>query len=146
MRRALVAALLLPLLAAAGCGGSDEDAYCQAVKSHQQQLGETLGGGRPDALLKALDDFRALQGKAPSDIKDDWQQLVGSVAALQKALDEAGVDPATYDRSHPPAGMTAAQKKAIDTAAARVGSSDTAQALDALDQQARDVCHTPLTL
>jgi hypothetical protein len=41
--------------------------------------------------------------------------------------------------------MTAAQKQAIDDAAARVGGAETGQALDDLDQEARDVCHTPLT-
>jgi hypothetical protein len=136
---ALVAATL------AGCG-SDQDAYCDAVADHQQELSDLVGAGRPDALIQALDAFHDLDDKAPSDITDEWQQVISSVEALQDALDDAGVDPATYDRSKPPAGLTDDQRKTIDAAATRLGSAETAQALQDLDQQARDVCHTPLTL
>jgi hypothetical protein len=143
MRRLVLLALVVPLLAACG---SDQDAYCDAVTSHQKELSEIVGSGKPDAMLQALDVFRDLQDKAPNDVSDEWQQVVGSVQALQKALDDAGVDPATYDRDHPPVGVSAAQKKAIDAAAARVGGAETLQAIKDLDQEARDVCHTPLSL
>lgn len=143
MRRVLVAALLLPLLA--GCG-SDQDDYCDAVTEHQQELSDIVGSGEPDALIQALDVLRDLQDKAPDDISDEWQQLVGRIEALQKALDDAGVDAATYDRDDPPAGVTDAQAAAIDAAAKELGSGTTLRALQDLDQQARDVCKTPLTL
>ncbi|GAA1809519.1 hypothetical protein GCM10009795_063650 [Nocardioides hankookensis] len=144
MRRLAVAALLLPLLAA-GCG-DDKDAYCGAVEDHQQKLSETLGDGSPDALLKALGIFQDLADESPADIQDEWQQVIRSLEGLQQALEDAGVDPATYDRAHPPAGLTADEKRKIDAAAADVGSGATLQALSDLDQQARDVCHTPLTV
>lgn len=143
MRRLFLLALVVPLLAACG---SDKADYCDAVTSHQKDLSEIVGAGKPDAMLEALDIFRDLQDKAPSDVSDEWQQVVGSVETLQKALDDAGVDGATYDRDHPPADVTAAQKKAIDAAAARVGGAETLQAIKDLDQEARDVCHTPLSL
>lgn len=145
MRRALaVAALLLPLLA--GCGGDQQDAYCGAVKDHQQELGDLVGSGAPDALLKALPVFRDLQAEAPDDITDEWQQVVGRISALGDALDDAGVDPATYDRDRPPSGLTEEQKARIDAAAKELGSGTTLRALQDLDQHARDVCHTALTL
>ena len=143
MRRVLVAALLLPLLA--GCG-SDQDAYCGAVKDHQTELSDIVGSGGPDALLKALDIFRDLQDKAPGDITDEWQQVVTSIEGLQQALEDAGVDPATYDRSKPPAGLSADDRAKIDAAAKALGSGTTLRALQDLDQEARDVCKTPLTL
>ena len=143
MRRLLALVLLLPLLA--GCG-SKQDEYCSAVKDHQQELSDTLGGGGPDALLQALDTFRDLQDKAPGDITDEWQQVVTSLEGLQKALQDAGVDPATYDRAHPPAGLSDADKARIDAAAKQLGSGTTLRAIQDLDQQARDVCKTPLTL
>ena len=143
MRRLLVAALLLPLLA--GCG-SDQDEYCDAVKDHQQQLSDIVGSGDPDALLKALDIFEDLQGKAPGDITDEWQQVVTSIQGLQKALEAAGVAPATSDRDKPPAGLSADDKAKIDAAAKALGSGTTLRAFQDLDQQARDVCKTPLTL
>jgi uncharacterized protein (DUF1778 family) len=58
----------------------------------------------------------------------------------------AHVDPSTYDAKHPPAGVTAAQRQAIAEAATRLGSTSSLTALDAVQQQARDVCHTPLSL
>jgi hypothetical protein len=145
MRRpALVALLLLPLLA--GCGGDPAEEYCGAVADHQQELSDIVGSGRPDALLDALDVFRELQGKAPDDITDEWQQVVGRIEALDRALEDAGVDPAGYDRAEPPAGLSAQDRASIDAAAKELGSGTTLRALQDLDQQARDVCHTPLTL
>ena len=148
MRRplALGVALGLVLPALVACGGSDQDAYCAAVKDHQQELSDIVGSGEPDSLLKALDVFRDLQDQAPGDITDEWQQVVTSLEALQQALEDAGVDPATYDRAHPHAGLTPAEKARIDAAAAQLGSGTTLRALQDLDQQARDVCKTPLTL
>jgi hypothetical protein len=144
VRRVAVVVLLLPMLLS-GCG-SDQDGYCDAVSSHQKELSETLGSGRSDALLQALDTFRDLADRAPSDITDEWQQLIRSIEDVRQAMGDAGVDPATYDRNNPPAGLSDEQKKAIDDAAARLGSGETLQALKDVDQQVRDVCHTPLTL
>ena len=143
MRRLVLLALVAPLLVACG---DERDGYCDAVAEHQEHLSEIVGSGEPDAMLQALDIFQDLQDQAPSDITDEWQQVVGSVEALQGALDDAGVDGASYDRDHPPSDLTAEQKKSIDDAAARVGGAETLQAIKDLDQQARDVCHTPLTL
>jgi hypothetical protein len=139
-----VAGLLLPLLA--GCGGDQQEAYCGAVEDHQEELSGIVGSGAPDALLKALPAFRDLQDQAPDDITDEWQQVVGRIEALSDALDDAGVDAATYDRDHPPAGLTDEDQARIDAAAAELGSGTTLRALQDLDQQARDVCRTPLTL
>jgi hypothetical protein len=143
VRRLVLLGLVVPLLVACG---SDEDGYCDAVKDHQQRLSEIAGSGKPDAMLQSLDIFHDLADRAPSDISDEWQQVVGSVEALQEAIDAADVDAATYDRDDPPSGLSAEQKKAIDGAAARVGGAETLQAIQDLDQQARDVCHTPLSL
>jgi hypothetical protein len=148
VRRRLGVALLVPLVVSllAGCGGSSKDDYCAAVKEHQTKLSDIVSTGKPDALINALGIFHDLQDKAPGDISDEWQQLVGRVEALQDALDAAGVDPATYDRASPPAGLTAEQKADIDAAAKELGSGTTLRALQDLGQEARDVCQTPLTL
>lgn len=146
MRRgvAVVALALLPL--AVGCGGDPKDAYCAAVHEHQNALTEIVSAGGPDSLIMALDIFRDLQGKAPSDITDEWQQVVGRIEALDSALSDAGVDPATYDRAKPPAGLSDEQRARIDAAARELGAGPTLAALEALDQEARDVCQTPLSL
>jgi hypothetical protein len=143
--RSLLAGLLLAGLLT-GCGGDPQDDYCDAVKEHQTELSDIVSTGKPDALINALDIFHDLQDRAPGDITDEWQQLVGRIEALRDALDDAGVDPATYDRENPPEGLTAEQKARIDAAAKELGSGTTLRALQDLGQEARDVCQTPLTL
>jgi hypothetical protein len=143
--RVPAAALVLTLLPlATGCS-SDKDDYCGAVKDHQQELTEITSGGGQDALIRALDIFKDLQSKAPSDITDEWQQVVSRIETLEEALTAAGVDPSTYDRSNPPKGLSAEEKARIDAAARELGSGPTLAALQGLDQEARDVCQTPLT-
>ena len=147
MRRLAVAALVAVLGSGlSGCGGSSTDDYCAAVTAHRDDLSKVLADGGPAALLDALPILRELQAKAPGDIAGDWATVTGRLAALQQALAAAGVDAHHYDSSHPPASLTPAQRQRIADAATALGSAATAQALDAVQQQARDVCHTPLTL
>jgi hypothetical protein len=152
MRSRVATALLVPVLAAvlgpvlAGCAGDPREEYCEAVADHQQALADIVGSGAPDALVEALGIFRDLHEQAPDDVTDEWQQVIGRIDALADALRAAGVDPATYDRDDPPAGVTAADRARIEAAAAQLGSAATVRALQDLDQQARDVCKTPLSL
>jgi hypothetical protein len=135
-------------LAAGGLAGcaDQKERYCDAVASHQRELTDLVGSGGPDALLRALGPFEDLRSKAPGDITDEWQQVITSIEGLQEALQAAGVDPRTYDRAHPPAGLSVADRARIDAAAKQLGSGTTLRALQDLDQEARDVCKTPLTL
>jgi hypothetical protein len=144
-RGAVAATLALTLAVSTGCA-SDQEKYCDAVEDHQQELGEVLGGGAPDALLEALPIFRDLADQAPEDLRDEWKTVVDAVAGLQQALEDAGVDPASYDRDHPPDGMTQADRDAIDAAARRLASEETESAFTGIDQQAKDVCGTLLQI
>ena len=126
--------------------GDQKEKYCDAVEDHQQELGEMLGDGSPDALLKALPIFRDLADEAPEDLRDEWKTVIDAVAGLQEALEDAGVDPATYDRDHPPEGLSQADQDAIDAAARQLTSEETVTALSGVDQQAKDVCGTPLQI
>lgn len=145
MRRLAAPLSLLLLVPLAACG-SDRDAYCGAVEEHQAELSDLVGSGEPDALIAALEIFEELRDDAPDDISDEWQQVVSRIEALRDALEAADVDPATYDRSDPPADLSSEDRAAIDAAARELGSGTTVRALQDLDQQARDVCKTPLTL
>lgn len=136
-------ALVVPLLVACG---DDKDGYCDAVKDDQEALAEHLGSKDPDALLGALDIFRELQDRAPSDIADEWQAVVDAIGGLRETLEAAGADPATYDPASPPPDVTPEEQKEITAASRRLTSPETLQALEAVDQQVRDVCHTPLFL
>jgi outer membrane murein-binding lipoprotein Lpp len=151
LRTIVAAALMTPLLAGCSDGhailGRDPfTAYCNVVADKQQELSEILGVGGPDALLNALPVFRDLEDAAPHDIRDDWKIVVTGLTALEDALDDAGVDPATYDRDDPPAGVSEAEKDRIDAAAQELTAPDSTTAFAAVEQQARDVCQTPLHL
>jgi hypothetical protein len=138
----LLGLLVLPLLAGCGHGQS----YCNAVQDHQSDLGSIVSGGDRAALIQALPIFEDLQGKAPDDVADDWELLVTRIKALDTALKDADVDPATYDAKHPPAGLSAEDRGLIRRAAAELAASDTQQALATVQQEVLDVCHTPLEL
>jgi len=136
---------LLLLLTLPGCA-SEKEKYCDAVKEHQKSLTEIMADPGPTDLLQALDDFRALRAEAPSDISDEWQQVIRSIEGLQEALDDAGVDPADFDSGKPPEGLSKADHQAIARAADEVGSRNTEEALAGVKQQALDVCKTQLWL
>ena len=142
-RTAAVAAAIALALVSGGCKDQQEK-YCDAVKAHQQELGDVLGDGAPDALLKALPILRDLADRAPDDLRDEWKIVIDAISGLQDALHDAGVDPATYDRDHPPAGLSQDDKDAIDAAARQLSSEATVTAFSGVDQEAKDVCGTPL--
>ncbi len=139
--------VLVPAVAllASACADQQEK-YCEAVEDHQQELGEVLGDGSPDALLKALPIFEKLADEAPEDLRDEWKTVIDALDGLQQALEDAGVDPATYDREDPPEGVSQADQDAIDVAAGRLTSEANVTAFSAVDQQAKDVCGTPLLI
>ncbi len=144
------------IVAVGGCGSDDDDPYaiperfqeyCAEVEAHQADIGDALNaGGDTTGLIQALPSFEALAAKAPDDIADDWEVVVERVNDLVDALDAAGVDPESYDRSDPPAGLDQQQKDAIDAAAVALVSTTTGRAMSSVQQHARDVCKTPLLL
>lgn len=137
---ALLAAVLLPLTACS----SDQEQYCDAVEEHQAELSDIAAQGGPGALLEALPVYRDLRDRAPADIRDEWDQVISSLEGLQQALDDAGVQPEDYDPKD--TSVPRDDRDAIAAAADEVGSAETARALAGVEQQARDVCHTPLVL
>lgn len=148
MTRPILATLVaLPLLVSSltSCG-DPIDNYCSAVKQHQEHLTTTLGEGDTESLIKALPEFEDLQGQAPDDIKKDWTTIVDAVRGLQKALDAANVDPGDFKDGKPPKGLSEKHVKAIQDAATKVSSQKTQEASVRVQQEARDVCHTSLTL
>ncbi len=144
-RRAVATALsmaVLPLLAGCGSGSS----YCQRVQEHQGRLGSLTTTGGPSALIQALPIFEDLRAAAPDDVADDWQLVVTRVRALDTALTNAHVDPATYDPKQPPHDLSSEDRQQIRRAAAQLAASDTEAALSRVQQEVLDVCHTPLEM
>lgn len=143
----LVALVVLLGLTTAACGEEEPFAdYCAEVEAQQRPLSEAFADRGPTALIDALPSFRALQEQAPRDLVDEWDVLVGRVEALVGALEDADVDPATYDAAKPPAGLTEDERTAITAAAGELAGPEAKAALAGVDQQARDVCKAPLYL
>lgn len=142
----LVAATLLACGVSA-CGEEDPfEAYCAEVEAQQTRLTEVLVAGDQTALLEALPTFEKLEARAPDDLRDEWGTITSRLSDLQQALEAAGADPATYDRRNPPEGVDAEERKAIDAAARSLTTPEMQAALEGVQQQARDVCQTPLFL
>lgn len=156
VRGAMAVVVLATTLGLVGCSSDDNDPYaipdrfqdyCDEVKSLQATLGDALAsGGDSSGLIKALPSFRSLAAKAPDDLADDWDVVIEKIQKLVDALDAAGIDPETYHRKHPPHDLTKQQRGAIDAAALGLVSTVSADAMSSVQQQARDVCKTPLFL
>lgn len=148
--RSLVAAIALGVVAVAtaGCGGDDDpfESYCKEVVAQRDTLSEDLGGGDATSLIDALPVFEKLRAKSPEDLRDEWDTVTARIGDLKEALEDAGVDPSSYDRKNPPTGLTREQRTAINEAAQALATPEMKAALDGVEQQARDVCRTPLVV
>ncbi|NGN93784.1 hypothetical protein G5C66_13650 [Nocardioides sp. KC13] len=139
--------LVLPILATtlSSCGDPIEG-YCESLKGHQEELTRTLGEGGTGGLIAALPVFEDLESNAPDDIEKDWATITGAVSGLSTALEDAGVSADDYENGKPPEGVSDAEAKKIADAATKVSSTKTQEASVRVQQHARDVCHTSLTL
>ena len=142
--RLIVSTLLLAGLLS-GCSSTEED-YCQAVDDHRTEITDIVSQGTPAGVLALLSPFADLAEKAPADIGDEWQQVLSSLRGMQEVFDDTGIDPATYDPEHPPAGLGREERQRVADAADGLSAPETGQAMNAIEQQVRDVCHTPLGL
>ncbi len=138
------AALLVVTVLLTGCRGGDD--YCRAVEEHQAELTDVTASASPAALLDALPIFRDLEEKAPGDIRDEWQAFLDPLERLDRALRSAGVDPSTYDPERLPGSIAESKRRRIEDAAVALVDPAVVRAFDGVQQQAKDVCHTPLSL
>lgn len=145
MRRTLLPLAVLVLgLTSAGCS-SEQDSYCAAVEEHRAELSDVAASEQPGAVLGALDAYRDLRAQAPDDLRDEWTTVVTRLEALQDALDDAGVDPASYDPKATPRELADDDRRAVETAARALGETGTIDAMGGVEQQALDVCGAPLS-
>ncbi|MGO4257496.1 hypothetical protein [Marmoricola sp. RAF53] len=130
------------LLGATGCG-DETQAYCDALKKDQHLFSDSGSGLE---LIDNLPELERLARKAPSDLDDEWQTVIGALEALRDAVRAAGVSPDDFANGAPPASLSAADKAAVAAAANEIASPDVVDALNGIDQQAKDVCKIQLGL
>ncbi|TCJ22310.1 hypothetical protein [Nocardioides jejuensis] len=112
-------------LTVSGCA-SDQEKWCDRVSAAAPTLGKTLDeGGAKTGLIDALPTLRSLADAAPSDVREDWSTLVDAVSGLADAV-------------------AAKDDKATRQAGLKLASPDVQAAANAVDQEARDVCHAGL--
>jgi len=123
---------------------SDHPAPEQATE--MQEMAEMVESTSPDALLGHLPMLHDLAEKSPQDLTDEWQVFLRALDDLDQAIKDAGVKPSEFEDGKPPAGLSAAETKAITDAASRIRTDDVVQASSGIEQQGRDVCKVNLGL
>jgi len=121
-----------------------EPDYCGQVAERSANV--QAGGGVMQNVVEGLPQLRDLADAAPSDLKDEWQVVVSAVDGMRQAFADTGVDPATTDLSKLPDTVTAEQRQRLKAAASKLVSPGVQAAVNGIQQQALDVCHTPLEL
>ena len=122
-------------------------AYCEEVEAQRRsRCPRTWPRATATGLIEALPEFEKLAAKAPDDI----QRRVGHrhLADRRPGRRTRGRRrrPATYDRKQPPAGSPT-RRRTRSTRPRRPGHArDDRRRSNGVEQQARDVCKTPLTL
>ena len=136
--------MLLAATLLTGCGGDD---YCGAVEEHQAELTDVTASGSPAALLEALPIFRDLQEQAPEDIQRRLAGVPGPARPSSTTRSgHADVDPAAYDPKNLPADLTDEERERIEAAGVALADPAVVAAFDGVQQQAKDVCHTPMSI
>jgi hypothetical protein len=133
------------LLAPAGCGDPEKE-YCNALKADQETFSEMQEDTSGLALLRHVTLLHRLADKAPDDLSDEWQVLLGALDSFSRTLDEVGVSPDDFSDGKPPAGLSAADRTRIANAADALSSADVVGAANGIEQQAKDVCKLQLGL
>jgi hypothetical protein len=147
-RIGLVATGLVLLALLTGCA-SETERYCAELEDQKGTLADlAIRSGEPDSevLAETLDVWRELRDEAPGDVADEWSTLVFALEGLVEAFEAAGTSPGEYDPASPPPGVSEADAKRLEDAAAKLASPRVASAGTDLQQHARDVCKVDLGL
>jgi hypothetical protein len=121
-----------------------EPDYCGQVEDRSAKV--QAGGGVMQNVVEGLPELRQLADAAPSDLKDEWQVVVNAIDGMRQAFVDTGVDPTTTDLDALPDTVTVEQRQRLKSAASKLVSPEVQAAVNGIQQQALDVCHTPLEL
>ncbi len=142
---ALVTAVLLGATLAA-CGGGGSEAYCGDLESAASAF-EDIDGGDVAKLDGAFDTFHQLADEAPEDIKDDWKVVDDAISGVEAALTEADLkfsDLPKVQAGELPEGADATKLQGLSTSFSALSDEKFAEASQAIDTHATDVCELEL--
>jgi hypothetical protein len=144
-----VAAVALAASSLAGCGGSENSAYCKDLKSDKAYF-DSFNGSNPD--ISKLDDafkrMHALADEAPDAVSDEWKTLDEALTTIDKALKDAGVsfaDIAKMQQGQTPKGVDMAKLQALAPKLQSLGDAKFSKASKAIAKNAKSECNVNLT-
>lgn len=139
--------LALILLVTAGCGDPSPDearkTYCEQVKKDADEITRIVDEGGAGAALKVLPKLEALADLSPRDLKDEWQTYLNALHGWRDALDETGLKPSDVAEGLP-RNLSREDRRRLLGAISEVQGPQVKQAAEGIEQQALDVCGTPL--
>lgn len=143
-----VAGAALASITLTACGG-DTDAYCSQLEAAQEDFetlssGDTTGGD----LDETFQTLRDLADSAPDEISEEWAQLDDSIEQVQTALDDAGItfeDLTNAQSGELPEGVELEDLQALAAEFQEIGSEETRQAAETIEEHAREECDVDLS-
>jgi hypothetical protein len=143
-RRALALAGAAAMLGGlTACGGESGQAateqYCASVKAAQQEL-ETLRGGDPRNVQRAVDRMQDLAEQAPPAVADEWRTLDGAFSGVEQALEKAGLGFGDLADPQRLRSLAPQQARELTEQARRLGAQRFSAASTAIQQHAQKTC------
>lgn len=89
----LGAAALTLTLGACGGGGGD---YCDLLTEAQDTLDTAADPTDPDAMSESMDRLQEVADAAPSEVSEDWDNLVEAMQAFTETDDPTSIDPEQF--------------------------------------------------
>ena len=141
-----VAGAALASLTLTACGGGN-DAYCEDLKSAKKDF-DALSAGDAEQLDQTFETLQGLADEAPDEISEEWAQLDESITQVQTALDDAGLtfeDLASAQSGELPEGVSQEDLQALAAEFQNIGSQETQEASEAIEEHAQEECDVNLS-
>lgn len=146
-RTSLVLGVVLALGALSACSEDPQDGdYCTAFAAEQESLARLAeaDAATTDLVTPALAFYQRLGEVAPDDLADEYDTMVVAYRSLAEAIEEAGVDPAAYERGTRPEGVTAEEARQLAAVASKLDAPRVREAATGIQDHADQVCEVDL--
>lgn len=147
-KAALLLSALLVLAGATGCA-TTTDKYCGALEDEREALTDLARSSEDPGGVSFADGlviFEGLRDESPGDVRDEWDTFYFAWQGVVDAFEQAGTSPQDYRPGQSNPGVTPAQAKAVEDAAAGLLSQRVVDAGEGIEQHAQDVCKVDLGL